>query len=103
MILAAEWIVPISSPPLHRHAIEIQKGVIRALRPVRKSDQMMNGICLMPGLVNAHTHLAYTALRNQLDSLPFFAWIRKLTEIKYQKWTDRDVIASTQIGINECL
>lgn len=103
MILAAEWIVPISSQPLRHHAIEIQKGVIRAIRPVRKSDRMMNGVCLMPGLVNAHTHLAYTVLRNQLDALPFFAWIRKLTEIKYQKWTDDDVIASTQAGIDECL
>jgi cytosine/adenosine deaminase-related metal-dependent hydrolase len=56
----------------------------------------------MPGLINAHTHLAYTALRNRLDDLPFFPWIRRLTEEK-RNWDDAAVRSSTRLGILECL
>ena len=34
---------------------------------------------LMPGIVNAHTHLDLTAFREQLDGLGFFHWVRTLT------------------------
>ncbi len=103
MILAAEWIFPITSPPLHRHAIEIEGETIQQIRPLRDSDPYLNGACLLPGLVNAHTHLAYTAMRNLFDDLEFFPWIRKVTETKLQKWTVQDVVASTRLGIQESL
>ncbi len=103
MILAAEWIFPITSPPLYRHAIEIEHGAIRNIRPLLDSDIFLPDTCLLPGLVNAHTHLAYTAMRNLFDELEFFPWIRKLTETKLQKWTVQDIVASTQLGIQESL
>ena len=59
--------------------------------------------CLLPGLVNTHTHLAYTGLRNVFDGLPFFSWIRKLTETKYNILTDEDIVRSTQLGVTECI
>jgi len=36
----------------------------------------------MPGLVNGHCHLEYTALRGYDDRLPFFEWIRALVALK---------------------
>lgn len=101
--LAAEWIFPVTSPPLHRHTIEIRNGTITRIRPCTSADTLLSNTCILPGFVNAHTHLAYTALRNLFDGLTFFPWIRKLTEIKYQKMTEKDVIASTRLGIHECL
>jgi len=103
MILAAEWILPITSPPQYRHAIEIENDRIRNIRPLRDSDPYLPNTCLLPGLVNAHTHLAYTAMRNLFDDLEFFPWIRKVTETKLQKWTVQDVVASTRLGIQESL
>jgi 5-methylthioadenosine/S-adenosylhomocysteine deaminase len=70
---------------------------------LRGNERCAKGSCIVPGFVNSHTHLAYTALRNQFDDLPFFGWIRKLTEIKYQKLTDADIAISTRLGIQECL
>ena len=37
---------------------------------------------LLPGLVNAHTHLEYTALRGFLEDVPFFPWVRALLASK---------------------
>src|SRR3990172_12529416 len=102
MILAAEWIFPVTSPPIRWGVVEIAEGFIQSIRP---GDETVSarGVCLLPGLVNVHTHLAYTSLRNRFDHLEFFPWIRKLTEAKYQQLTEQDIAESTGLGINECL
>ncbi len=102
-IVSAEWIFPVTSPPLRNHVIEIEDEKIKQIRPATASENCIAGTCLIPGLINTHTHLAYTALRNLFDDLSFFEWIRKLTEFKYQKMTDEDVASSTRFGISECL
>jgi aminodeoxyfutalosine deaminase len=102
MIISARWIFPVTSTPLYNHALVVEGGRIRAIRPLHDSDGDPGETCLLPGFVNAHTHLAYTALRNQFDSLPFFTWIRKITEVK-QFLSQEDVVRSTQLGIAECL
>src|SRR5262245_46380462 len=101
--ISAEWIFPVTSPPLHRHTIEFKDGRIQAIRPKQSGDPHLSNTAILPGLVNSHTHLAYTALRNLFDDLSFFPWIRKITEIKYHKMTEADVVASTRLGIYECL
>jgi cytosine/adenosine deaminase-related metal-dependent hydrolase len=103
MIIASEWIFPVTSPPLHHHAIVIDNGRIDEIRPARASDPFIENSCILPGLVNTHTHLAYTNLRNLFDDQPFFGWIRKLTETKYQKMTDADFEKATHEGIQENL
>jgi aminodeoxyfutalosine deaminase len=101
--VTAEWIFPVTAPPLHRHAIEIDDGIIQKIRPVLADEECISGSCIIPGLVNAHTHLAYTALRNLFDDLSFFPWIRKLTQVKYEKLTEQDIAISTRLGIAECI
>jgi len=101
--VTAEWIFPVTAPALHRHAIEIQNGIIQKIRPILTNEECIPGSCIIPGLINAHTHLAYTALRNLFDDLSFFPWIRKLTEVKYQKLNEEDIATSTRLGIAECV
>jgi len=98
--LGAEWVFPITSPPLYRHTVVVEGGIIQEIRPVRDSDTFYPNHCLMPGLINAHTHLAYTAFRNLFDDYAFFPWIRKLTESKL-KLTEEEIVASTHLGILE--
>jgi len=53
---------------------------------------------IMPGLVNAHTHLELTALQNQLTAYGTFTdWIMQLIE-KRKTWTDSDFRASAKKG-----
>jgi 5-methylthioadenosine/S-adenosylhomocysteine deaminase len=101
--LTAEWIFPVTSTPLRNHAIEVHNGKIGSIRPLNANEKVTSGTTIIPGLINTHTHLAYTSMRNLFDDLPFFEWIRKLTETKYQKLTEEDIAASTQLGILECL
>lgn len=101
--IAADWVLPVSSPPLADHAVEIGKdGRIQAVRPATAADTRLHGACLMPGLVNVHAHLAYTAMHGKFDGLPFFTWIRRLTEEK-KTWTESRVRASERLGIVQTL
>jgi len=56
----------------------------------------------MPGLVNAHSHLEYTALRGFLEDVPFFPWIRALTAAK-AALKPEDWLWSARLGAMECL
>ena len=104
MIVSADWIFPVTSPPLVGHCVVVEGGKIHEIRPVRSSDPVNHGATLLlPGFINAHTHLAYTALRDQFDDLSFFPWIRALTETKYKILNDEDIALSTQLGVSECL
>ena len=103
MILAADWIFPVSAGPLPKHAIVIENGRIREIRPAVPGDPYHTDTCILPGLINTHTHLAYTGLRNLFDDLSFFPWIRKLTETKYHVLTEEDFVLSTKLGVAECI
>ena len=55
---------------------------------------------LLPGLVNAHTHLEYTALRGFLEDVPFFPWVRALLASKSALGGD-DWLWSARLGALE--
>ncbi len=103
MIIAADWVIPVSSNPLKDHAVVTDGERISEIRPAVASDPRFPQSCLLPGLINTHTHLAYTAMRNLFDSYSFFSWVRKLTEIKYKVLQEADFELSTTIGVIECL
>jgi 5-methylthioadenosine/S-adenosylhomocysteine deaminase len=103
MIIAADWVFPVTSAPLQKHAVVIENQRIREIRPFHASDPYVAGTCILPGLINTHTHLAYTGLRNQFDQEPFFSWIRKLTKTKYEVLTQKDFADGTRLGIDENL
>ena len=60
------------------------------------------GMVAMPGLVNCHTHLATTALRNYLDDAPKAEALEQLLQ-KENKLDSRSAKASALLGIAECL
>lgn len=58
---------------------------------------------LMPGLVNAHTHVAMTLFRNYGDDLPFFDWLTKRIFPAEAKLSGEDVYWGTRLGLLEML
>jgi 5-methylthioadenosine/S-adenosylhomocysteine deaminase len=58
---------------------------------------------ILPGLVNAHSHLELSLLRGFCEELDFFQWIRKLTDAKYQRLDRADFRASARWGALEAL
>lgn len=79
----ARWVVPITAPPLEHGWVEVEDGTIRAVGAgavtpgspaVRDVD--LGRACVLPGLVNAHTHLELAAYRGAVPparSMPAWA------------------------------
>jgi cytosine/adenosine deaminase-related metal-dependent hydrolase len=85
MIHACRWLLPIDRPPLERAWIETSDGLIRRFGqgapPAPALD--LGDVALLPGLVNAHTHLELSWMAGRVpptDSMD--AWIRTLMRVR---------------------
>ena len=58
------------------------------------------GAALMPGLINAHTHLELTGLAGQVDEADFAAWIRGVRHLK-SKLTPEWFEAAARQGVRD--
>ena len=71
MILAAKWILPISQPPLEDGALAMRDGRIEGIGPRREfvsaEVEDLGDCIIMPGLINAHTHLELGHLQGAID------------------------------------
>jgi 5-methylthioadenosine/S-adenosylhomocysteine deaminase len=83
-------VVPVAAPPIEHGAVLIgPDGRIEAVgadqevpRPAGVVTRSFPGAALMPGLVNAHTHLELTWLAGQVEEADFSAWIRGVRGVK---------------------
>lgn len=109
MLLCADWVLPISSPPLPEGALLVSEGVIRAVGPVAElrarypteETRGFPGCALLPGLVNAHTHLEYSAFRGFARPSGFGPWMLNLLRARRRLGTE-DYVASALWGAYEC-
>ncbi|MDR3710180.1 MAG: amidohydrolase family protein [Capsulimonadaceae bacterium] len=102
--LRARWVLPIGRPAIENGEVVVAGHVIAEVRPARSGpcDLDLGDAVLMPGLVNAHTHLEYTALRGFTEDLPFFEWIRSVVQHKTH-FDEKAWRVSAQLGALECL
>ena len=99
----ARWVLPMDGPPVSDGEVIVEDGRIAAVRPHQTPANECRDFgesVLLPGLVNAHTHLEYTALRGFLEDVPFFPWIRALTAAKASLDAD-DWLWSARLGVLE--
>jgi cytosine/adenosine deaminase-related metal-dependent hydrolase len=107
-IYEADWVCPISSPPVRNGSLAVENGRIVPL-PLGEAGQRPGeglkfpGCAIIPGFVNAHTHLELTIMRGFLDEQSFSEWIPKLTRAKYQQLSREDMLASARLGCAEML
>ena len=92
-LLSASWLLPITGPPIPDGALLVAGSRIEAvgLRSVLREagadapEESFPGAALLPGLVNVHTHLELSGLRNTLSGgRGFLPWLLALIE---KKWT----------------
>lgn len=106
--LRARWIVPITSAPIENGEVVVEGTRLAEVRPLPADGRPapdahdFGEAVLMPGLVNAHTHLDYTVMRGLLEDLAFFSWIRELTARK-SALDEPDWIASAMVGAAEAV
>ncbi len=107
---AARWVLPMDARPIENGEVVVEDGLIAAVRPRLDASPRIGGrgvtdfgeAVLLPGLVNAHTHLEYTALRGFLEDVPFFPWVRALNASKAALDAD-DWLWSARLGALESL
>ncbi len=84
--LRANWVLPISIDPIPNGEVVVENGQIVEVRPQNGEPAPdavdLGDAILMPGLINGHCHLEYTALRGYDDETPFFEWVRALVALK---------------------
>ncbi len=104
----AAWVLPIATPPVQNGAVAVTNGKIGFVGSFHDAPRTrvvdLGDAVLMPGLVNTHTHLELTAMRNALEGLHFVDWIRTLTRLRKAVLSaPGDIKASARLGIAEGL
>ena len=91
-ILTANYVLPISAPPIEHGGVAINGSEIIA---VGQRDELVEQFpnseiedfgqaAIMPGFVNCHSHLEITSMRGSLDDVEhdFSAWLLKLNDMR---------------------
>ncbi len=109
-IYSARWVLPIVSGAIEFGAVAIEGDKIVAVgeasqiadRFPRATVTNFGNSVILPGLVNAHSHLELTAMRGFLEreEHDFFAWLRKLTMARKAMIAD-DLFVSAACGAME--
>jgi cytosine/adenosine deaminase-related metal-dependent hydrolase len=89
----AAWILPISEPPIRDGWFAVDRGRVVALGAAGKrvlSDGArvvdLGHVAVLPGLVNAHTHLELSYLRDEVPpASQFVTWIRGVMKARRER------------------
>jgi len=83
-IFSARWVLPIAHPPIANGWVAVADGRITQVgsgRPPGTSTEVDGAI--MPGLVNAHTHLELSWMRDQVAPAPTMPqWVESLMALR---------------------
>jgi cytosine/adenosine deaminase-related metal-dependent hydrolase len=103
--LTARWVFPVDAPPLEGGTVTVDGERIRAVEPhgCRTADLDLGNVAILPGLVNAHTHLDLGGLRGRCPPSPDFTeWLRAVIRHRRQL-TPPQVQADVRAGVAESL
>lgn len=104
-VVSADWVVPVEGEPIRDGAVAIaDDGTIAAVGPAADlgPGESFDEAVIVPGFVNAHTHIEYAVYAGFGDGLPFVPWIGLHLERKRALELD-DMRAIAEVGAWECL
>ncbi len=103
--LAADWVVPVEGDPIRDGAVVISDdGRIHSVGTAADlgADERYDDAVILPGFVNAHSHIEYATYAGFGDGLSFAPWIGMHVERK-ARLDDDGVLAIARVGAAECL
>jgi len=108
----AAWVLPITEPPIRNGWVAVDRDRIVAFgRPAAESrtqiaEQNLGAVALLPGLVNAHTHLELSHMRDEVPPAPdFVSWIRDVVVARRRRPDARsdEIMRGVAAGIREAI
>jgi cytosine/adenosine deaminase-related metal-dependent hydrolase len=88
-VFRARWVLPVARPPIRDGWVAVEGGRIVAIGgpgdqpPAADETHVLESTVILPGLVNAHTHLELSWMRDQVgpaSSMP--AWVGQLMALR---------------------
>jgi 5-methylthioadenosine/S-adenosylhomocysteine deaminase len=110
MLLVARYVLPVSEAPIENGAVLVRDGRVSDIGyatklKTRYPDEETRDFglaALMPGFVDAHTHLEYAAMRGLINDVPYAAWKLHIAE-KEKLFTPADWKDSALLGALEVI
>lgn len=110
-IISARYVLPVSAELIENGALVIDDDIIKAVGTLAEIREKFPEVevenfgeaAILPGFVNAHSHLEITAMRGYLDDVEhdFFAWLMKLTKGRAEHLSEEDVKNAAVFGALE--
>jgi cytosine/adenosine deaminase-related metal-dependent hydrolase len=103
-VYSADWVLPVEGPPIEDGAVALEDARIAAVGPADElgAGERFPSAAIVPGFVNAHSHLEYAVYAGFGDGLDFGPWILLHTERKARIGWD-EMLAIARLGAAQCL
>jgi cytosine/adenosine deaminase-related metal-dependent hydrolase len=103
-VLHARYVLPVVGEPIENGFVSIEAGRIAEVgRSSPRGEWLdLGNAAILPGLVNAHTHLEFSGLAQPLGSpgMRFVNWIRAV--IAWREGRRDDSAMTIRMGLHEC-
>jgi aminodeoxyfutalosine deaminase len=107
-VYRAAWVLPIDQPPIRDAVIEIEDGLIKSINPGSRlpapGSRDLGNVVVLPGLINAHTHLELSWLRGRVPPANMFTeWVKTLVAIRRgtEQLVTPEIVAPVHDAIRE--
>jgi cytosine/adenosine deaminase-related metal-dependent hydrolase len=104
-VYTADWVLPVDGEPIENGGVAVDDGLIVEVGPADELDgerRDFPAAAVVPGFVNAHTHLEYAVYAGFGDGLAFGPWLHTHIERKARIAWD-EFVAIARLGAAECL
>ncbi len=89
-----KWVLPVSHPPIREGAVLVRGGRIQGVGPAKEVLSGFKGLvcdhgegAILPGLVNCHVHLEFSALAGRIPP-----------QERWEEWLENTLAAREQLG-----
>lgn len=104
-VYSADWVLPVEGPPIEGGAVAVEHGRIAAVGTSADlgTGRRFEEAAIVPGFVNAHSHLEYAVYAGFGDGLADFSeWIA-LHVLRKRRIGWEEFVAIAELGAADCL
>jgi len=111
----ASWVLPIDRPPVRNGWVAVERDRVVAIGSLSEAaagarstrdDIALGNVAILPGLVNAHTHLELSHMRDEVPpASDFVTWVRSVMRARRQRPDPRsaEIMDGVRSGVAESI